>query len=106
MSSTSGRRRGREFWAGVIAEYERGNLSQAEFCERQGLNVWTFRGWLYRLRSEAPPEMPRFVEVVGALEAPTPGCIVRIGHTVIEFSALPEPGFLADLVAELEARER
>ena len=105
MSNTSGRRRGRDFWAGMIAEYEREDLSQAEFCESQGLSVWTFRGWLYRLRSEAQRERPRFVEVVGVVDAPTPGCIVRAGQTQIEFRALPDPGYLAELLAELEERE-
>jgi hypothetical protein len=33
-------------------------LSQAEFCQQEGLAYWTFRYWLkkYRLRSTVPPQ--------------------------------------------------
>jgi hypothetical protein len=38
------------YWRQVFAEWERGGLSQAEFCRRRGLAAVTFAWWKRRLR--------------------------------------------------------
>jgi hypothetical protein len=57
-------------WRRVIAEQERGDLTQGEFCAKRGLELNTFRNWKYRLaRGERrdgvarPDEPVRFVPV-------------------------------------------
>lgn len=36
-------------WKRVIADQERGDETQGEFCARRGLKLETFRNWKYRL---------------------------------------------------------
>jgi hypothetical protein len=47
-------RRGREFWAKLIGEFQRagGAEPHAEFAGRHGIRVGSFQRWLYRLRAE------------------------------------------------------
>jgi len=47
-------RRGREFWAKVVAEFEREGAGEphATFAERHGVLVGSFQRWLYRFRGE------------------------------------------------------
>jgi hypothetical protein len=44
-------RRSREQWAEVVGQFERSGQSHEAFCAQFRLNVGSFRGWLYRLRS-------------------------------------------------------
>ena len=37
-------------WASIVAEFERSGERHAEFCARRGVEVASFRKWLYRLR--------------------------------------------------------
>src|SRR3954463_14823319 len=48
------RRRGREFWARLINEFEAGGGKEEHrtFADRHGVRCESFRGWLYRLRAE------------------------------------------------------
>ena len=46
-------RRSREQWAQIVEQFERSGQSHDAFCAQQRLNVGSFRGWLYRLRSGA-----------------------------------------------------
>ncbi len=47
-------RRGREFWAELVAEFERGGATELhqEFADGHGVACDTFRRWLYKLRAE------------------------------------------------------
>lgn len=47
-------RRGREFWAKLVGEFEAnaGTESHASFAGRHGVEVGSFQRWLYRLRAE------------------------------------------------------
>ena len=92
-------------WARVVAQFERSGESQAAFCEAHGLNLGTFRGWLYRLRKDEERQHPGFVEVMTAAVATRAGCIVRFGDTEVHFDPVPEPGYLAALLEELSERE-
>jgi hypothetical protein len=46
-------RRSREQWAQIVEQFEHSGQSQEAFCAEHRLNVWSFRGWLYRLRNDA-----------------------------------------------------
>jgi len=47
-------RRGREFWAELVEEFEGGDAVERhqEFADRSGVRCDTFRRWLYLLRAE------------------------------------------------------
>ena len=42
-------------WNALLNEFRRSGLTQAEFCERRGISIHSFRDWLYRLRPGLPP---------------------------------------------------
>src|SRR5260370_33023551 len=44
-------RRSREKWVQIVEQFERSGQSHEAFCTQHRLNVGSFRGWLYRLRS-------------------------------------------------------
>lgn len=98
---------GRGYWSRVVAEYEALGGAHAGFCEARGLNLATFRTWLYRLRREGLGAEPGFLEVVGA-EARVGGevCVVRLGEVEVGFRTLPEAEYLAALVLGLDDVER
>ena len=47
-------RRGREFWAKLVNQFERGGAAELHqaFADRHGVECDTFRRWLYLLRAE------------------------------------------------------
>jgi len=94
---------GRGYWSRVIGEYEALGGAHAEFCEARGLNLATFRTWLYRLRGEGHGAAPGFLEVVGA-EGRVGGdaCVLRVGEVEVGFRTLPGAEYLASLVLALD----
>ncbi|MGH8319597.1 MAG: IS66 family insertion sequence element accessory protein TnpA [Steroidobacteraceae bacterium] len=46
------RRRGAESWRELVARQASSGMSVQEFCQRDGLNAWTFYGWRSRLRTQ------------------------------------------------------
>jgi hypothetical protein len=86
-----------------VAQFERGNERQAEFCHQRGLGLSAFQHWLYRLRREqgaAPKLAARFVPVVVSAKA-TDGavaCKLRLGGTEVSFAALPPATYVAELL--------
>lgn len=46
-------KRTREMWARLVAEYRRGEMSQAQFCEVHGVAVSTLQYWNRRLPKES-----------------------------------------------------
>lgn len=67
----------------LIARYKRSNLTQREFCDREGISVSALQNWLYRRGDVIEETPPRFVEVdrpcveaievrVGSVEARLP----------------------------------
>ncbi len=99
-------RQGRDYWTRVIAKFERRGLSQGAFCEREKLNIGTFRTWLYRLRGEGAIEAPSFVEVEDRPRPPARTCVVRLGAAQVEFAQTPEAGYLVELLAALDSHAR
>ena len=122
MSNESTRQavgRGRAFWLEKIAEFERDPCAHAEFVERHGLMLTSFRSWLYRLRGEgtswdgaepdgefeehAVDEEGRFVEVVAgqARGLLATACTIEAGALRVHFREAPSAEYVAQLVREV-----
>lgn len=101
------RARGRAYWTGVVAQFERSGERQAEFCARRGVGLSSLRHWLYRLRREsreAGKPTERFVPVVVSGAAQTDGtavCKLRVAGAELSFSELPPAGYVAELLAAM-----
>jgi len=78
MSSTLSRRprRGRTFWARMLAEHSASGLSVAAFCAKRDLGRRTFTRWQRKLSGATAAVSPAFVELPGApvTVAPVSGC--------------------------------
>jgi len=60
----------RRRWAELVAEYERGTLTQRAFCERHALVLSSFTRWRRRLLEERTEDSASFVRVSLADERP------------------------------------
>jgi hypothetical protein len=49
--ATKSGRKGREEWVSLMSAYESGDLSQRDFCQKQGVAYSTFGYWRKQLRS-------------------------------------------------------
>ena len=93
-------RRSREYWIEVVAEFESGSLKQWEFCEQRGLEVATFRQWLYRIRGETKGHgagASRFVTVRPTVAALSGACQLRVGPVTLSLMELPSAKYVAEL---------
>jgi hypothetical protein len=93
-------RRNREYWAEVVADFEKSALKHGEFCEQRGLEAGTFRHWLYHLRREAKGEVAtqsRFVTVRPTIATMTGACQLRVGAVAMSLYELPPAKFVAEL---------
>ena len=107
------KRHSREFWRGLLAEYEESELTAKAFAEERGVNVHTFKWWVKRLRDErrsrAVEAGSGFVEVT---ECRLPVAVQQVsgqvwgGGTVrvhmgtavvVGFDAVPPPEYVAAL---------
>lgn len=101
-------RRGREFWQGLIAEFEgEGEREEhAEFAARHGVLVDTFRTWLYRLRAERP-RRARGVRVLPVTVVGGDGARREISidcnGVALRFAEDTDPGYVAALVTALRS---
>ena len=102
--------RGREFWSGVVREYEarRRETTHREFTRDRGVSIYAFRIWLYRIRREqqhtdqvpalVPVEIVDAARVLGnsqAVDAAFPGGMV------MRFQAGTDPGYVAELLCRV-----
>ena len=98
---------GREYWAGIVAEFVGSGLTQRAFCARNGLKFNAIRNWVYRIRgaSNARPRRRRskgqFVQLVPAAPKAVVLCKVQVGREKF-FSELPPAGCLAALLRLLD----
>ena len=105
-------RKSRSEWSEIIGAFERSGQSHEEFCTKQRLNLGSFRGWLYRLRKAAAPEVALVpVTLTEAARSPSRsvcGLGAEIVVAVSDVSVRVVPGtdaaYVATLVAELRAR--
>lgn len=76
------------FWQARIAEWERSNQTQAAFCEVRGLNLGTFRSWLYKPdRKQARAEA---VDQVDGMEAPAAKASAGFVRLVVKSASTDE----------------
>jgi hypothetical protein len=97
------RRRGRAYWTAIVAQFERGDERQANFCHQRGLGLSAFQHWLYRLRREqgaGAKVAAGFVPVVVSATGTdgTIACKLRTGGIEVSFAALPPPTYVAELL--------
>lgn len=106
-------RRSREEWIEDVEEFERGNESHVEFCAQRGLNVGSFRGWLYRLRRERAQgkvarSATRMVPVkvrAAAASQPSDGAIeIAVPGAVLRVQIGADVKYVAELAAALASR--
>jgi len=93
-------RRNREYWTAVVGEFEKGSRKQQEFCEQRGLEVGTFRYWLYQLRGQAKRQSSargRFVTVRPTMAALSGACQLRVGSVTLSLMELPSARYVAEL---------
>jgi hypothetical protein len=96
-------RRGRKIlseaqWRETLASYERSELTQREFCRREGINLHTFVGRRWRHRRSRPAVVPAFLEaklpnlaLAGSgygLEVVLPGGVIVRGRQALDVAAL------------------
>ena len=97
-------RKTRSEWQQIIRAFKRSGVSHAAFCDSRGLNIKSFRGWLYRLRRASAPEATIELVPVGVatpvIEAPAP---LTIGVAGLEVSVAvgTDVAYVAALVGEL-----
>lgn len=105
-------RRSRSEWLSIIKAFKRSGGSHEEFCKERGLNLGSFRGWLYRLKKEPAPEVALVpVTVTGATSAAAhaavwPGAEIVVAVASVDVRVVPgtDVAYVAALVAELRAR--
>jgi hypothetical protein len=87
-----------------VAQFERGDERQADFCHRRGLGLSAFQHWLYRLRREqgaaTKPAAARFVPVVVTAKGTdvATACRLRLGRAEVSFATLPPASYVAELL--------
>src|SRR5689334_8620109 len=98
----------RSYWEELVAEYEGSGQEHKTFAAEKGVNVWTFQGWLYRLRRErsAPKSRRRVrmlpVQMAAAKVDVVPRLELAAAGVVLRFDGGADPGFIVKLVSELE----
>jgi len=106
-------RKSRSEWSKIIKAFERSGESHEEFCSRHGLNLGSFRGWLYRLRkAAAAPEVALVpVTLTGVTSSPShlvggAGGEIVVMVSDVQVRLLPgtDTGYVAALVMEIRAR--
>ena len=105
------KRRSRDEWTALVAAWRRSGLTQAEFCQREGLSRRTLGWWRWRLEREAapaPPSKAEFVEVQVVEPEPPPDEIrdfdVLVAGLVVRVPSGFDEEALGRLVRALESR--
>ena len=91
----------RQTW---VARYRKSPLTQADFARRHGLNLGTFRQWLYRSPKAATATEPVFQEVrlAGGWPAANPAVEIGVGSEItIRLGSATSPEFIGQLVRHL-----
>jgi hypothetical protein len=99
-------RRGREFWIGVLNDFAKSGMTQAEFCRSQGLVLGTFQHWLYGSGQRKPAKRSTSLVRV-RLAAPTsanaPVEAALPGGIVLRFLTGTDPHYLAAFIRSVGA---
>src|SRR5262245_17092053 len=107
------RRRSRSEWQRLVTEFERSDLSVAEFCAQHELRGRRFGWWRWKLRQVPAGALPSRgaadirllpVDVVPALGRAEPDVLVRVSGIEIRVTVGTDVGYVAALAAELRSR--
>ena len=101
------RRFTREERTAILDKFAQSGMTQQAFASSEGLNLGTFRGWLYRSRNQDKVEHAedlRFVELKLPLPLSSPGRVtLLIGDALrLELNELPPVDYLFSLVEALD----
>ncbi|MGI9303384.1 MAG: IS66 family insertion sequence element accessory protein TnpA [Gammaproteobacteria bacterium] len=74
-------------WAELVGEFQQGDETEREFCQRHGFLLSTFRKWRYRYNRTAPTAAPgrqrsAFVKVTRSATTGSAPIVVRIGNAI------------------------
>jgi hypothetical protein len=107
-------RRSRSEWSAIIKAFKRAGGSHEEFCKERGLNLGSFRGWLYRLQkagSSASEVALVPVTVAGATSSSpqestgsAAEIVVAVSDVLVRVVPGTDIGYVAALVTELRSR--
>ena len=108
------RKSDRAKWLKIVKQYQSSDKNQIQFAEERGLNIWTFRNWIYRFRKDgslnvkgrASKKRRRFVEVRVSEKSVRPDrtcpVVVRTaGGVSVEFNHSPAAEYLVALLSNL-----
>src|SRR5438105_466200 len=93
-------------WREMIAEFERSGLQHKAIAASKGLNLWTFQGWLYRLRGKQKRRTKpvRMLPVRVRDAAPPSHVELAVAGVLLRVDASVDAAWLARLVCALERR--
>src|SRR6185295_6448346 len=95
-------RKSRGEWSAIIKTFERTGGAHEAFCSARGLNITSFRGWLYRIRratatSSVITLLP--VDVTSAAAPPgPPDVVVMVAGVEVRVPVGADVGYVAALV--------
>lgn len=96
-------RRSRAQWQALIEQFSTSGLSQAQFCEQQGLMEKTFHNWRLRVNREARSSafVPVATEAVVDSTQSAEGIVVRSGDVTIHLPSSTGMAATGELVRAL-----
>jgi hypothetical protein len=98
-------RKSRSEWSAIIKAFERSGGSHEEFCSARGLNVGSFRAWLYRLRATKTTSSEiTLLPVEVTAPVVMRDIVVAVADVEVRIAVGADVEYVARLVAELRAR--
>ena len=86
-------------WTQLIDSFYQSNLTQKQFAQKHGLNIYTFKGRLYRSRSSDRQNLPAPFVSLQIKDEPSPQAFLtlKVQDLELHFTSLPDPQWLAQL---------
>jgi len=95
----------RELWLQRVEDFHASGLTQAQWCQTQGVGVTALRYWLRKLKEESTDEAPEWVQLNvtdKAVNSPTDASIkVHVGSFRIDICQGFEQSLLLDVIKTL-----
>ena len=93
------------FWAEHLEQIERREMSIAAYARENDISAGSLYVWRGKLRADRSSVVSqvRFAEIITSAPAPSSLLLVRIGEVTLEFDALPDATWLAELLAGANA---
>ena len=107
MQAFSNRDECRAYWRERVLEWRESGLKQPDFCQREGLNLWTFKDHSRKYHREQKTnvvliEVPR----IQAPQIPKPSAVIKINvrECTLELTTGVDLPLLADVLDLMERR--